>query len=810
MNLLDQFGNFIYNKLKEKYQTPGYIPYSSGGERSTVPTWQGFMPSRKLQEVPLDFAREWFTTMEHLAVYNQDVGYALDNIVQLANTDHEIYFSDKLDEKLAAEMKEFLKQEQKKWYNFSGGIRSLKADLLTQIVINGALSAEIIPDKTLSGIKQIVRVAPKYITFVYNKDSQTFDPYQNMTSIGVETDFQGLKKLNTKTYKYIALRRIYEGPYPVPPFMGAVEGLIIQKDMTANLKFIMQKLGMLGFLSATVTPPEQDVGESEEVYHNRLIEYLEKKVYPQLEKNLGKGMVAGFKGSHEFQLQGNNMNVTGAEGLVKIVQLMIFAGLKQDPNMLGRNYSTTETFGRVILQKMLSQIRDYQQVVDSFFAEAYYMALRLKGYSPGYVEVVSESPLVGDRMKEEQAEKLKIDNIIKKRNEGIIDQTGAANEMGYDNPAEDGPVYGASVPVSSPTPNDPPIEDKKAPEEEPVVAEEIKRVEKRLKKHVPEYQYHTVDCDGSTLANLHSLEAPNFGDQTIQNFAERYFNQSFLVYKKAMARIGKRISETLSKMDSTTSLNTVSDTVYLELLKSWEQDYVNKQLAVTVNNVDKIYTHYRKDKTVFGEPGSFSKSKSKFADGFQIPEAIFGMDDFRAIEFAESFDSMFLGKFITDADTKKKVYKFIEDNYVSGDLPFGNNPGNIASFQDHFQSMLEMEGWKIRRVIDTTVNNIRNDANIMYIKQAKVEQYEVVELVDNLTCDYCKFMNGKRFSSETTVTKIQNKVNSSPENINEVSPFATSIKLDEFQNMSTEQLSSSNIQQPCYHPHCRGRVIAVI
>jgi len=814
MDLKQQFGNLLYRLSLRLHKKPLSIGFATGNAgRSSDPTWKGFVPSQKLQEVPIDFAREWFTTMEHLAIYNQDVGYALDNIVQMANTNHEITFSDTVSEKVAAEMREFLKVEEKRWYSHSGGMRSMKADLLTQLVINGALSAEIIPDRTLSFVKQVVRVAPKYIHFVHNAATDQFEPYQQIQTIntGSSADFMGMKKLNTTTYKYIALRRIFEGPYPVPPFMGALEGLIIQKDMMLNLKFIMQKLGMLGFLSAEVQPPEQETAEQDADYHNRLIEYLENKIYPQLEKNLGKGMVAGFKGTHEFKLQGNNMNVQGAEGLVKIVQLMIFSGLKQDPNMLGRNYSTTETFGRVILQKMLSQVRDYQQAVDTFFSEAYYLSLRLAGYSPGYVNVVSETPMVGDRLKEAQAEKIKIANVVAKRDEGFIHQDVAANELGYDEASEEGPVYGTKVQQGGDPDDDDPERDAKAPEEEPVTENEITRIERRLNKHVTEYQYHTVDCNGVTSANLTSLESAEFDDVELRLFANRYFRASYSAYRKATKVFARAAKVVIGKMDDTVPLITVQNNVYLEILKGWEAGYMERQQAVTESSVGAIYSHYRKDTSIFGKEGeSFAKSKVNFGDGFVLPDAVFDLDDFRAIEYAESFDSMYLGKFITDTDTKKRIYTYLEEQYIAGDLPFGNNPGHITEFQRQFSATMNLEGWKIRRVVDTSVNNLRNDANIMYINQAKVEEYEIVEIGDNLTCDWCLHMNGKRFAASTTKTKIQNKVNAGPEDIGDLSPFATSIKIDAFQGMDSKTLASNNIQQPCYHPLCRGRVVAVI
>lgn len=838
MNIIDKIGNFAYQRLRRRFSTGPPMPISDG-QRSSTPTFRGFVPSKTLQEVPLDFAREWFATMEHLAVYNPDVSYALDNIVQLANTDHDIVFADTVPDKLAKEMKKFLKEREKSWYHNSGGQRSLKSDLIAQVVINGCLSAEIIPQPDLSDIKQIARVSPKHISFVYNGETDGFDAYQRVNTISVSTDYMGMKKLNPVTYKYIAWRRIFEGPYPTPPFISAIEGLLIQKDMNANLSNVIQKLGMLGFLSAEVTPPEQGVTENEAEYYDRLVNYLETKVYPQLEKNLGKGMVAGFKDTHKFTLQGNNMNVSGAEGLVKIVQLMIFAGLKQDPNMLGRNYSTTETFGRVILRKMISQVRDYQQVVDAFYGEMYYLALRMAGYSPGFVEVKSQTPLVSDMLAEAQAETLKINNTIKKRNAGIIDQTIAAQELGYEEAAEEGPVYNDQgqeiVPTEElfpednesldPAPDDgnpeetdpvtgKPPKKKKKPNPAEVTDEQsnmaIRNWEAHFKAHVPVYPYLCTHCEAEGSEPKYTQL--DFGDPTMQTYADRYFAESYSVFVKGIRVITEKVIAILSTKDKSLEVDTVSAMVYLEILRGWDQAYHAKQLKVTESNVDRIYSHYRKDRKIFTKKADISADALltlTYKDA-PIPEALFDMNDFRAIEHAIRHDSMYLGKLITDPDTKKKIYKMLRERYIEGSIPFGNNPGWVADFKSQFSDLLQHESWKVRRIIDTSVSGLRNDANVKYMNQARVMKFEVIEAVDENTCEYCQTLNGMEFEVTQAVTKIIGKMNAGPENINSVSPFATTIKLDEFKSMSAQAISASGIQQPPYHPHCRGRIVAVI
>jgi hypothetical protein len=56
------------------------------------------------------------------------------------------------------------------------------------------------------------------------------------------------------------------------------------------------------------------------------------------------------------------------------------AGLKQDPLMLGRNFSTTETIGRVILTKLSAQVANYQATTAAFLEELFLLDINLQGW----------------------------------------------------------------------------------------------------------------------------------------------------------------------------------------------------------------------------------------------------------------------------------------------------------------------------------------------------------------------------------------------------------------------------------------------
>ena len=195
---------------------------------------------------------------------------------------------------------------------------------------------------------------------------------------------------------------------------------------------------------------------------------------------------------------------------------------------------------------------------------------------------------------------------------------------------------------------------------------------------------------------------------------------------------------------------------------------------------------------------------------FEIPESVFTMLDARALEYLQSLDQIWLGKFITDEDTLKRITRWIEKEMVGKNLTLGRDGEAVKSFVDRFIDEVKLESWKIRRIIETTANKVRNTANLMYINQAKVEKYEVVEVLDKRTCGWCRHMHGKIFSVSTTLRKLENATNRPQSEIASVTPFATTVNLEDFTNLSAIELQTMGHDVPSFHAHCRGRVVGVI
>lgn len=773
----------IENKTANKTDEVGYV----SSDRSSLPDYPGFLDRAKDSiEIKPDFNIEMLRVMENYAVSNESFSQALDNIVQLGNTEHDIIFSNNVSDSLQRELLDVIDDVENRWYEFGEGVSSLKGDLLTQVAINGCLSAESVPDsRKLYGIDNIVRVRPKNIRFVYNPKTTKHDPYQRLgyTNKGVN----GLRPLNTRTYTYIALRRYFESPYPTPPFLSAMRSIVIKESMLDNFENIMKMMGILGIVTVKVKKPQKMPGENETAYLSRCFNHLKGNVNPEVKKMLSSGFVSGFIGDSEFAVNGAGNSAKGANEMMKLIDLTIMAGLKQDPNMNGLNFATTETFGKIIMEKMMSQVGEYQTVTDGFFKKNYKLELLLKGYDSTLIKgVKSKQPKVKDEKSKAEAAEINQRVWLGDYKQGLIDQQTLAQLRGYDKPAFDGPQNQGDESGKTPSKG-------KETEDEP--EEDSNKFDPRLNIKT-EYQYdipHRCGGDESFASILPKKKAKLYG---------QYLSESQKAFENAVNSVSESVESALQSMRSDSSKSQIANAVYSAVINNWTTAYIVHQDQITSYYVTELWDKFRRDKSVFGEKGD------SFASLKDIPDAVFDLDDFRAIQYFIDSDQLYLGKFINDKGTKAKLYKFIFDEYVNGTLPIGEDP--MGEFSKRFKNILKGEGYKVSRIIDTTTNRIRNNSAVYYMKQANVESYRINEIVDNLTCEHCSVMDGKKFDVGKTQEKLANIMQTDPQSVATQNPFATSIDIKDFREMTTEEIEKAGIDVPVYHPKCRGFVSAVL
>lgn len=742
-------------------------------------------------EIPTEILK----ILSHLGKYNGDVSNAIENVVSLGNTKDTISLDDTISPKQAQKLIKGLRKKAKVWY--SGGLPALKGDLLKQVATFGCISAEIVPMNNLKGVYRVVLVSPVNIEFIYDAATQDYIPCQRVSNftptLNVQATIQngGLIRLNPITYKYHAVRRDGELPYAIPPFLSALESIKIEKDMLDNFKHVIHKLGVLGFLHAVVTAPKPEPNETPAAYQNRCKSYLQDYIVPELEKGMSKGVVAGFKGSHEFKVEGTNTNVAGARELFNLITEMKMSGLKQDPRMLGRQFSTTETYGKVILTKFTSQINSYQLAVDEFLAAMYKMELLLSGLGGVDVQVVSELPTVNDEKLDAEAYKLKLENLVVLYEQGIITQEQFAQEAGYEKAAEVAP---RTAPQATTTTN---------VQQNDIDPSDIDFAALELSQGVAEFDYgHGVEC-GCTDHDKEvlSLTQPS---SKLEEFIAQYFAQTNANLSKASKRMAKLLATDLAALGNGVSQQQVVDRVLYTLYSNWGMMFGAAQTAIVNKWVKEIHTYFRKDLGIFN-------TWSKF-DPKNPPKSVFGVLDYRVMSYYSKSDILYLGKYITDEDTKKRIVQYIKDKYIGQNLPIGKGAeAYLSQFKKEFEDLLVGESWKVTRIISTTVNRMRNTAAAMYMSDAGVQQYEILGIPDRLQCAWCSSLQGKKFSVVTSKSNIEQLAQSDPSTIASVRPFIVSqLKADDVKGKSGEELQALGFDIPPFHPHCRDVIVAIL
>lgn len=371
--------------------------------------------------------------IRNLAYTNPDVSQALDNLVQLGNPGHEVEFDESVSEAEANKIRQYLEIKKADWSESTAGMDGLVNKMISQVMIGGALSGEWVPNMDLKGIDRFVFVNPETIQFAIEKKTQKYIPYQRPKNLPLGKAFpeNELIKLNPETYKYYALNGDTELPYGIPPYLPSLDPLKRQAIMQENLDFIIEQIGLLGFLTVLMEKPDMLAGESANTsdYVNRLDKDLQ-TVLSRVKAGMKDGIVAGYKEDTEFQFFSPTKDVTGATSLYENNELQVMSGLKQDASLLGRAYGTSETQITVIFTKILAQLKNIQNLVRRNLEFGYTLDLRLAGFTFKSLRVKFLQSTVLDELKYQQAMEIKIRNHRGRYYDGIDNLDEYAQAMG--------------------------------------------------------------------------------------------------------------------------------------------------------------------------------------------------------------------------------------------------------------------------------------------------------------------------------------------------------------------------------------------
>lgn len=409
----------------------------------------------QMEDFNMSYIRKVIPLIRNLIKFNPDMGQALHNVVTLANTGHKVVFDKGVSQELQDKMRNHLTNKKREWSGGTAGMDGLINKMLSQQMITGALSTEWVPNNQLNSIEACVLVNPEDIYFRLDDRRTGFFPYQ-LVKNGLIIQEKGtptnsadpiilnMVALNPKTYKYFALNGDEEKPYGYPPYMTAMEGIKRQYHMNKNIDYIVSQLGLLGFMEVLLATPTQLDNENDTAYTQRLQTHLS-TVAQKFKEGVRDGAVVGYKDEHEFEFHSVTKEFSGANELFQENELQIASGLKQDASLLGRAYTTSESFMGIVFTKLLSELRNIQSNLIANLEFGYTLELKLQGFKFDYLKVVFNKSTIQDDLKSQQALEIKIRNLNALYWDGIVDLNEYAQELGYEEPSQQTPRAPRSV-----------------------------------------------------------------------------------------------------------------------------------------------------------------------------------------------------------------------------------------------------------------------------------------------------------------------------------------------------------------------------
>jgi len=276
----------------------------------------------------------------------------------------------------------------------------------------GAAAVEIVLSQSRESIWDVVPVDVWTVRF--KRENGRLQAYQ---VAGGETI-----RLPMDRFLYVGLDRDGTNPYGRSMLRSIPFVVKIQQRLMEDMAKAMHNAGWAK-LHVQYAPGERQRGESAQTYCERAsgdLEALRQKLSGlETDQNLvtyDNVTVSLLRGDQRSQVFYENH---------KAIEEQVITGMHLMPILLGRNYGTTETYGTAQFEIVNRQVEAVNRCVKRMLERLYNFELALM-WGEARAAVHMRSNRTVDVLKEAQARTQEIDNALRLRNEGFIDQEGAS------------------------------------------------------------------------------------------------------------------------------------------------------------------------------------------------------------------------------------------------------------------------------------------------------------------------------------------------------------------------------------------------
>lgn len=371
---------------------------------------------------------EYLELLKQFVVWHPLMKQFRDNWRSLGNTGHQITINtpnEQAAERVMQRIGETSERIAERW----GGIDGLINQYFLDLAWAGAISAEDEVNFAARRVERVHIVPVEQIRFTW--DGEKYLPNQLPKIFTGATNKNGLIPLNAETYKYYPLETVGNSPYALPPASAALEDLIgPYADGKDNLKAILKKFGLLGFVAVQSRFRRMKTGESDEEYHKQARAHLT-RVRDALKNVWANGLVVGTQ-DQTIEHHSIGQGATGVENLWQQIEAQVFNGFAMQPAFFGRVHSTTETFADVVFALLDAQVSNVRRLPKRRLESTYRLDLRLAGMQADGLSVNFNATPSRNALQDAQAQEVKVRTVLAKIEAQLISPDQGAQELGYD------------------------------------------------------------------------------------------------------------------------------------------------------------------------------------------------------------------------------------------------------------------------------------------------------------------------------------------------------------------------------------------
>lgn len=422
------------NKLEQKTESNNYprVTARVSADDSFTP---GDLVKNYLRDISYVSSKipfEVFDIIDNMVLTDPYVSRYHQTTVSLAHTGHFLNITASSKRK-AEKAIEICNDFAKRCFPLAGGMVGLISSCFSQLARTNATCVEFPPDHSFSEVSQAFPVPIKSIRFQTGPDGG-YILCQNQNI--------GIVPLNTaQTFFYNAMVR--DGnPYPIPPIVAAIEPCAIHRSITNQVKDWMNKLSALGVMIAEVEPPPRSPGETQEDYDSKARTYLN-AIATSITNNMSSGLAVGYS-NVKFTFQNTQASASGAQDILQMVLLGLFASLQRDPALFGWNIGNSDSFVKVIYEEFTQTLGFYQQGVKRVIEFAHRLNLALHGLSDCGVEAGFVATRSLDEFRDAEAAYMLTQKTAVELEREIISKEEARINLGYNKDISQDGSYVAS------------------------------------------------------------------------------------------------------------------------------------------------------------------------------------------------------------------------------------------------------------------------------------------------------------------------------------------------------------------------------